>query len=1559
MSVSPVDGTVAALASSQIAPAQVVGRSIFYNNSRFDGNDPGANSADDGAIATDKTALLPGASASFANYTSYTGGINGMMVDIAGLQGSPTASDFLFHAGNNDDPTTWTTAPAPTSITVRSGAGVGGSARVTLIWPDSVIRNEWLQVRVLATPTTGLSQADVFYFGNLIGDTGDDSGGFASVDALDLADVQAHPAGRSTPVTVISRDDFNRDGLVDSADQVAASSNFQSKLEFIQPQPSPLPTVLGRYVFYNNSRYDGNDPAANSADDGAIAPNKTALLPGQTATFANYTSYADGINGIMIDIANLTALPTVKDFDFRIGTDNNLDSWTPAPLPSSISVRNGAGVGGSDRVTLVWPDGAINNEWLQVIVKSTASPGLAGPDVFYFGNLMGDTGNDGADFAYVDSSDEFAVSVGSGTSNPGITSVLDFNRDQKINGLDLSIVQSNANVGSSLMMVDPRSAAPAPAAAKPLESVFTDFVSADVVARQIFYNNSRFDGNDPSANAADNLAIATDKSALLPGSTATFANYTSYSRGINGIMIDIAGLPGVPTADDFGFLVGSTADVQTWSTAPNPLSITVQQGAGVQGAARITVIWPDNAIQNEWLQVTVKATPNTGLKRPDVFYFGNHIGDTGNHVDEFVDVDATDQLDVQLHSAGISTPVGVTSREDINRDGIVDQADEAIVVRAFNSELQLITTPASAPIVAPERESLELFHAGDGGVNAMFAPTLVTTNDGSILAIAEGRSNPGDDKSSYALVLRRSTDGGVSWSSISTIVSIPPSTDQYIGNPAPVVDSTTGEVFLLFTKNNSTVFVTSSKDNGQTWSNPVEITNSVKVTSGGNPNPASFPSTPWGWYATGPGHGIQIQKGPYAGRLLIGADHRISVDNSGISWSHVIYSDDHGLTWHLGGGLQQDSVFDNYSNEVSLVEQSDGGIYMSIRVNSGSNSALYHAYSRSYDGGMTWDSMASDSSLTTSSVQDSVLRINDHTILLSAPDSDGIRGQMTIWASYTDGSTWVKLKSVYFEYAGYSDMVLVGPDTVLLAYNRGRTASDSTQSIGLARINLRWLQSSDPYEFTWSFNEQAPGETAKLQATSIRDSSPWDNRAQATAATPAEAPVYIAGPNGDSALRLTSGSDMVQLTPASTGALQLGSSDSLTVQITMRTSSSDGTIIGTRSTAKGWTLLINGGYLQFVVNDLSQVSFIESPMQINDGNWHLITAVRDADTHRLHLYVDGFEVAPAVADLTGSLESTQPVTLGGFNDGSSQLALDVDALRVTRAVLGPLQFLPVGLTLTQRLPPTVYSANAPNNIANSKLWIPAYDPNSYFADLAYSDPLPLVPVDGTAARTGIDASPSHFQLTTGPTREVLTTYDSEVGFSWRHVANSTMTTRWIVNNSSGASANNFDFVQDTGVFTLSTFVKLDSPIGGYAPLFDTADATSNNGFTFRVMADGSVNFSIFNADGTSRINASSAPGLVQSGGWYHVAVVGNGAGNPVTFYVTPVDSAAVVAYVSTKTIVGANGNYPTDASHNLAIGGLASGGGRFDGQLIDEAIYDRALTAAEIQQLFDYTKKKP
>jgi hypothetical protein len=207
-----------------------------------------------------------------------------------------------------------------------------------------------------------------------------------------------------------------------------------------------LSHVVGRYVFYNNSYWDGNDAGPGATDDAAIAPGKYPLLPGQTATFANYTSYSRGINGIMIDVANLPAgTPTAADFEFRVGNSNTPGSWPLAGVAPAISVRRGAGVNGSDRITLIFPDGAVTKQWLGVKVLAAGAVDLAADDVFYFGNAIGEAGDSAVDakVTTLDVSLTRANQISFPTPPPVITNPYDFNRDHKVNTMDVSLVRSN------------------------------------------------------------------------------------------------------------------------------------------------------------------------------------------------------------------------------------------------------------------------------------------------------------------------------------------------------------------------------------------------------------------------------------------------------------------------------------------------------------------------------------------------------------------------------------------------------------------------------------------------------------------------------------------------------------------------------------------------------------------------------------------------------------------------------------------------------------------------------------------------------------------------------------------------------------------------------------------------------------------------------------------------------------------------------------------------------------------------------------------------------------
>ncbi len=231
-------GTLGVAASA----ASVVGRYTFYNDSSFNGYAPAPAAADFAAVATDKQALLPGQTASFQNYTSYTKGINGIIIDMTGLPagGTLAASDFSFHAGNTATPGAWATAPAPTGLSIFRGAGVGGSDRIVITFADKAIVGEWLQVSVLPTVNTMLPSADVFYFGNAPAESGNNLAN-TIVDGSDMAAARQHQSLLAALVT--NPYDYNRDGVVNIADALAARADATTASTMLQLFTAPPPVA--------------------------------------------------------------------------------------------------------------------------------------------------------------------------------------------------------------------------------------------------------------------------------------------------------------------------------------------------------------------------------------------------------------------------------------------------------------------------------------------------------------------------------------------------------------------------------------------------------------------------------------------------------------------------------------------------------------------------------------------------------------------------------------------------------------------------------------------------------------------------------------------------------------------------------------------------------------------------------------------------------------------------------------------------------------------------------------------------------------------------------------------------------------------------------------------------------------------------------------------------------------------------------------------------------------------------------------------------------------------
>ncbi len=214
--------------------------------------------------------------------------------------------------------------------------------------------------------------------------------------------------------------------------------------------------VLGNRLFYNNSKYDGNTGVINANDDLAIASDKAGYNGAGTATFANVSSFNKGITGIMVDLQsglgthsaiNLTS----GDLTFKVSpavfvttTYTQLSTGCTAPAPTAVSVRMGAGFGGSDRLEISWANGAIKNEWVEVNVHSGGNTGLSANDVFYFGSAIGDSG--AADTVLLAKTDgnDYNVAFNNivGVTTP-VWNLADYTKDGKVDGSDATVAIGN------------------------------------------------------------------------------------------------------------------------------------------------------------------------------------------------------------------------------------------------------------------------------------------------------------------------------------------------------------------------------------------------------------------------------------------------------------------------------------------------------------------------------------------------------------------------------------------------------------------------------------------------------------------------------------------------------------------------------------------------------------------------------------------------------------------------------------------------------------------------------------------------------------------------------------------------------------------------------------------------------------------------------------------------------------------------------------------------------------------------------------------------------------
>jgi sialidase-1 len=229
-----------------------------------------------------------------------------------------------------------------------------------------------------------------------------------------------------------------------------------------------------------------------------------------------------------------------------------------------------------------------------------------------------------------------------------------------------------------------------------------------------------------------------------------------------------------------------------------------------------------------------------------------------------------------------------------------------------------------------------------------------------------------------------------------------------------------------------------SRDSGQTWTEPQEITRDVK-------------SPDWSWYATGPGAGIEIVHGPHQGRLVIPCDHKRPAEKETTYHSHVIYSDDHGATWQIGGVAPEDDV-----NECEVVELTGGRLMLNMRNYDREAKTRQVAYSD--DGGATWSDQQHDPALVEPICQASIRRArwpeqgSPGVLLFSNPADPEKRRRMTVRASHDEGQTWSEERVLFAGSAAYSCLVSLSPEAAGCLYE-----ADDYGRILFDRFKVAWV----------------------------------------------------------------------------------------------------------------------------------------------------------------------------------------------------------------------------------------------------------------------------------------------------------------------------------------------------------------------------------------------------------------------------------------------------------------------------------------------------------------------
>ncbi len=354
---------------------------------------------------------------------------------------------------------------------------------------------------------------------------------------------------------------------------------------------------------------------------------------------------------------------------------------------------------------------------------------------------------------------------------------------------------------------------------------------------------------------------------------------------------------------------------------------------------------------------------------------------------------------------------------------------------SFLMIFQIVYSQNETFIIGEELQFQNLFSAEmREGVSCYRIPAIVTAPNGDLVAAIDERvPSCGDLKwnNNINIVIRRSADNGNSWSEIETVVDYP--SGQSASDPSMIVDKTIGKIFLFFNymdlENEKDVYylrVITSSDNGQSWSQPRDITKEITRTNWHND--FKFITS---------GRGIQTR----SGKLL----HTLVNLEKGL---FIFGSDNHGESWYLINTPVRPA------DESKIAELADGTWMINSRVN-GLGMRFVHT---SADEGKTWISKP-DSALVDPGCNASFIRYSSvetgadkNRLLFSNANNKDNRENMTVRISYDEGKSWSEGKTIYTGSSAYSSMIVLQNGHIGLFFEK----DDYTQN-GFVQFSLEWL----------------------------------------------------------------------------------------------------------------------------------------------------------------------------------------------------------------------------------------------------------------------------------------------------------------------------------------------------------------------------------------------------------------------------------------------------------------------------------------------------------------------